>query len=72
MAYVNPNFPSKKAFMQAVKDGMTVRLYQPNGDLTGSTIPENGTISVEGPHYPQPHTWYAQVTLKDGEIVRIK
>lgn len=72
MAYVNPNFPTKKAFRTAVEEGMAVELYQPNGDLTGTTIPMNGKVFVEGPHYPKPHTWYAEVTLENGEIVRIK
>ena len=72
MAYVKPNFPSKKSFIQAVKDGMSVVIFQPNSDLTGAQIPSDGTISIEGPHYPAPHTWYASVTLKDGQIVRIR
>ena len=72
MAYVKPNFPSKKSFIQAVKDGMSVVIFQPNSDLTGTQIPSDGTISIEGPHYPAPHTWYASVTLKDGQIVKIR
>jgi len=72
MAYVKPNFPSKKAFIQAVQDGMTVLLYHPNSDITGAIIPANGIVAVEGPHYPAPHTWYANVTLENGQIVRIK
>ena len=72
MAYVKPNFPSKKSFIQAVKDGMSVMIYQPNEDLFNSRIPSDGTISIEGPHYPAAHTWYATVTLKNGKIVSIK
>lgn len=33
---------------------------------------ENGTDFVEGPHYPAAHTWYAEVTMKDGIVVRVK
>lgn len=32
----------------------------------------NGTETVEGPHYPAPHTWYAQVEVKDGVVVGVK
>lgn len=69
MAYVNPNFKTKKALKEAVKtDGEIVTVYQPGlGDC-----PQNGDIDVEGPHYPQPHTWYAVATVKDGVIVSIR
>jgi hypothetical protein len=49
-----------------------VTVYQPNSDLIGSVPPENGLVFLEGPHYPKPHTWYAQATLKDGIVVRVK
>ena len=67
--YVDPNFPTKKAFREAVEAGKNVYLYQPG---LGPDAPENGTVAVEGPHYPQPHTWYATVTIKDGKVVSVK
>lgn len=33
---------------------------------------DNGTEYVEGPHFPQPHTWYAQVEVRDGIVVKVK
>jgi hypothetical protein len=36
------------------------------------TIPENGTVYLEGPHYPEPHKWYAQGTMRDGRLVSVK
>jgi hypothetical protein len=33
---------------------------------------DNGIEFVEGPHYPAPHTWYAQVTVVDGIVVSVK
>jgi hypothetical protein len=33
---------------------------------------QNGTESIEGPHYPKPHTWYAQVEVVDGKVVKVK
>lgn len=47
-----------------------VHYYQP-GPFIGNE-PKDGTIFVEGPHYPQPHKWYAQCTVKDGVIVKVK
>lgn len=49
-----------------------VTCYQPNGDITGASVPRDGTVVLEGPHYPEPHRWYAQGTMKDGELVAVK
>lgn len=66
--YVTPNFKTKKAFKDALAEGKIVDYYQPG---IGSR-PDNGTINVEGPHYPEPHKWYARCEVKDGKIVSIK
>jgi len=55
-----------------VKMGQEVRVFQPNADITGAVIPKDGTVFLEGPHYPKPHTWYAEAVLKDGLIVKVK
>jgi hypothetical protein len=47
-----------------------VRYYQPGP--FGGNEPQNGTIYVEGPHYPQPHRFYAACEVKDGYIVKVK
>lgn len=36
------------------------------------TVPENGTVHLEGPHYPTPHTWYCQGVMQDGVLVKVK
>ncbi len=69
--YTNVNFKTKKALKEAVEAGKQIGVYQPN-DMRFSPTPENGVVAVEGPHYPQAHTWYAQVTLKDSVIVKVK
>jgi hypothetical protein len=69
--YVEPNYKTKKALKDAVAAGAEVTVYQPN-DLFGARIPEDGEVSVEGPHYPKPHTFYARVTLKGGRVVKVK
>lgn len=69
--YSTVNFPTKKALKQAVVDGRKIGVYQPN-DMFNTPIPQNGTVTLEGPHYPKPHTWYAQVVLQDGYITKVK
>lgn len=66
--YVNPNFKTKKAFKEHMAAGKPVELYQPG---LGPPAPATGTVCVEGPHYPEPHKWYASVTIQDGKVVRV-
>ena len=66
--YVSPNFQSKKALKEAVAKGEHVTVYSP-GPFPAN---ENGTEFVEGPHYPQPHKWYAQVTVRNGVVTAVK
>lgn len=69
MAYVDPNYKTKKDFKQAVADGKVHRPYNPSGMFPTK---QNGTEFIEGPHYPHPHTWYAQVEVRDGIVVKVK
>lgn len=66
--YVEPNFKSKKALKDAIAAGNRVRVYSPGP----FPCPAEGTVSVEGPHYPAPHTWYGQVIVKDGVVIKVK
>lgn len=72
--YVRPNFKTKKALKEAVAAGERVELLNPG--IYGSTYvgPDGreGEISVEGPHYPQPHSWYARVQVAKGCVVKVK
>ncbi len=67
MAYTKFNYPSKAALKRDVADRATVQVFQP-----GPFGPEvkDGTVSLEGPHYPAAHTWYATAKVKDGCIVQ--
>ena len=38
----------------------------------GGNEPQNGVFCCEGPHYPEPHRWYATCTAKDGKIIKVK
>jgi len=53
--------------MRAVGCGDKVEVFQPGF----GTVPLNGTVDIEGPHYPKPHTWYAQVIVDDGQIIEV-
>lgn len=70
MAYTTTNFKSKKAFKEAVARGESVGVYQ----LTpyGSETIIDGRVAVEGPHYPEPHRWYASVEVAAGRVVKVK
>lgn len=68
MAYVRPDFKSKKEFKAAVLAGQKLETYNPSGMFDTT---QNGTDVVEGPHYPKPHRWYASVTVKDGVVVKV-
>ena len=67
--YTNVNFKTKKAFKEAVARGESITVYQPGP--FGGNEPTEGTVCVEGPHYPAPHTWYATATLKNGVVVKV-
>ena len=68
--YTMTDFKTKKQLKEAVANGDPVTCYQP-GPFS-SSMPTNGSITLEGPHYPAPHTWYAQAELKDGVVVKVK
>ena len=68
--YCSPNFKSKKALKDAVAAGEVVTVFQPN-NIFGIVPPTNGKVTLEGPHYPQPHKWYATATIEGGKIVKV-
>lgn len=66
--YTVINFKTKKKLKEAVTNGLKVELFAP-----GLGSPKaNGTEFVEGPHYPAPHTWYAQVEMVNGIVTKVK
>ena len=80
--YVRPNFMSKEALKEAVAIDKTVTLYDPESKF-GAYSQKEGIISVEGPYFedpvtgkpceliPEPRSWVAQVTLKEGQVVQV-
>lgn len=56
-----------------VRPANPVTVYNPEAGMGGERpTPENGTVCVGGPHYPEPHKWYGEVTIKDGEVIKVK
>jgi hypothetical protein len=70
MSYTYTNYKTKKALKDAVYSGEVVECFQPGlgPDLSNFT----GTVYLEGPHYPEPHKWYAQAEMKDGVVIEVK
>lgn len=68
--YTTTNYPTKKALRAAVERGERVTVFQPGP--FGPDAPRDGTVSLEGPHYPEPHRWYAQATLVDGIVTKVR
>ena len=66
--YTVKNYKSKKALKADVEAGVVVGVFQP-GPFGGA---DSGDVTLEGPHYPEPHRWYAKATLRDGAVVKVK
>ena len=67
--YCDIDFVTKKQMREYVKDGKhEVTVYQPGGMFPSAT---EGIVTIEGPHYPRPHKWYARVEISDGCVTRI-
>jgi hypothetical protein len=66
--YTSRNFKTKKALKEAVGAGERITVYEP-GPFKNEQ--RDGRCLVEGPHFPQPHKWYASVELKDGIVVKV-
>lgn len=65
--YCSPNFTTKKALKTAVAEKKEVTVFSPGP----FPCPQNGKVSLEGPHYPQPHKWYATATVENGRVVKV-
>jgi hypothetical protein len=67
MAYASGNPKTKKALRELIASGASVRVFSPGP----FGCKANGRESLEGPHYPRAHTWYANVEVKDGVVVKV-
>jgi len=69
MAYTETNYKTKKALLADLKGGVKIHVYQP-GPFGSGVV--DGSCAIEGPHYPEPHRWYANAQVKDGVLVSAK
>jgi hypothetical protein len=67
VAYVDPDFKTKKELKAAVSSGAQLYPYS-NGPFGITT---EGELTIEGPHYPKPHAWYARVAVRSGVITKV-
>jgi len=65
--YTEKNYRSKKELKEDFAAGVSIRVFQP-GPFPGKT---DGRICLEGPHYPEPHKWYASAEIKDSIIIKV-
>jgi hypothetical protein len=65
--YVHPNFKTKKELKAALAAGRSIEVFQP---VMGS-VPPDGAVYIEGPHYPEPHRWYAKGAMAGGKLVKV-
>lgn len=70
MPYTTFNFKTKKALKDAIANGDSITVYQPGP--FGPSVNANGTVYLEGPHYPEPHKWYAVGTMQNGKLIKVK
>lgn len=68
--YTLTNFKTKKELKESIARGDKIGFFQP-GPFGGSE-PREGNITLEGPHYPAAHTWYATARVQEGYIVSVK
>ena len=66
--YTTTNFKTKKSLKEAVAEGKKIAVK----NLYNNQLLESGKAVVEGPWYPEPHKWYAEVVIENGFIVRVK
>jgi len=74
--YTERNFKTKKDLKNAVSEsqagGTPVMVFDTALIGAKSQADINGTVYLEGPHYPEPHRWYAQAQCESGKILSIK
>ena len=68
--YTSRNFKTKKALKESIKSGERITIYQPGP--YGGNEPAEGEVALEGPHFPEPHTWYATGILKNRFLIKVK
>jgi hypothetical protein len=70
VTYVEGNPKTKKAIKDAIAAGTPMYVFEPG---LGKLPPNGAWVYIEGPHYPEPHRWYAQAQIDaSGRILKVK
>jgi len=66
MVHISPDFPSKKAFLEALKAGREISVYQPGPfPISGNGT---GVFVIEAPaNY---HKWYQEVLCENCRVIK--
>jgi hypothetical protein len=66
VAYSDHNYATKKAFKDAVEHWAQTGESPVTAHQPGGLFPlKLGRCTIEGPHFPEPHQWYADVIIQD-------
>jgi hypothetical protein len=69
MPYTRINFKSKKALKDALANGDRIGVFQPN-NIFNVEFEAGEWITLEGPHYPLPHRWWASAQLDNDLCIK--
>lgn len=67
MAYAEGNPKTKKQLKEWVAEGKRVEVFSPGP----FDVKEDGEVSIEGPHFPKAHSWYARARVEGGVITKV-
>ena len=65
--YTRQDFNTKNLLQEAISQGEKVTVCSPGLGLERPVTDSKGrlVVTLEGPKYPKPHTWYAQVQVDE-------
>ena len=66
--YTFKNYRTKSALKADVKAGVPVPTFAPG---LAKYVTTDGEATLEGPHAPEPHKWYARVLLRSGNVIKV-
>jgi hypothetical protein len=68
MVHISPDFPTKKAFLEALKIGRDIAVYQPGiFPIAGNGT---GVFTIEAP--ANFHKWYCTVVCENCRVIKVK
>lgn len=65
--YAEGNPRTKRELKERIEKGEKVKVFSPGP----FPAPQDGVCTLEGPHYPEPHRWYANATVENGIIIKV-